>query len=496
MSQPERYLRWDERFRRRGRTQPLLWPVNVWTVLAPEPQLRLNVFQEGILGLIHAGLRDRTQIAQLLELDPELVAYILAHELQPLGFVDDAVQVTPTGLRTLVGEAEREPRLSQQFAFQDAWSGDWLPRVSRELPEVLPREGGTSTYPEFVLDRDSGKPLRPFVLPAPRQRRHGPPDHNALLQAWRQCEHARVRAAHKDDSQLADLESEDIELLGAEPMHAWVWCDVYVNEGDPQPWLVSDPWHLTPAARWLREALQARLHELPVLAGRIAHLLPDDGLESESPAQWLQNLEQRAELTLATMPHLHRPGNELMREHMGRVLRLRDRLELMQQDGGRLQSEDLAALAQESASLLEATVRRVLERWAWPADAPLPTWGNRREAAELLRQLPLAQSMERRPVDVLSGQRSSPVQHALRLEGSAFKALLFGALLCTTLHENHPLRDLPEESLQWDRLLILVDARNKASHASGGRLQGDEALEMARFAIGWHGQFESWFRET
>ena len=92
-------------------------------MLAPEAQLRLNVFQEGILGLLHAGVRDRMQVAQMLELDPDLVAYVLAQELEPFGFVDHAGRVTPEGQRMLTGEAGRAPRLSQQYAFQDAWSG-------------------------------------------------------------------------------------------------------------------------------------------------------------------------------------------------------------------------------------------------------------------------------------------------------------------------------------------------------------------------------------
>ena len=496
MSVPERYLRWDGRFRRRGWTQPLLWPVKVWTVLAPEVQSRLNVFQEAILGLLHAGLRDRNQIAQMLELDPELVAYVLVQELQPLGFVDDVGRVTSNGLQMLQGEAGREPRLSLQYAFQDAWSGRWLPRVSRELPEVLPREGGVSGSLEFIFDRDSGKPLRPFLLPRPRHQGHEIPDRHALLQAWRECERARSRAQQADDGgPLAELGSEDIELVGGKPMPAWIWCEIYVKEGDPQPWLVSDPWQLTPAARWLRELLQARLHELPALAQRIARLLPDDGARDGSPVEWLLSLEHRAELTLAGMPHLHRPGNALMREHMGRVLRLRDRLEQQQQEGSRLQPEDLASLAQESASLLEATVKRLLELWSWPADAVPPKWSSRREAGEILRQLTLAQALEERSIEVLSGQKPPPVQYALKLEGSAFKALLFAALLCTPWYADHPLRHLPADSLQWSRLLTLVDRRNKGSHASGERLQEQDVLEMAHFAIAWHGQFEPWFRE-
>ena len=170
MSAPERYLRWNGR-NPRGKKLPLLWPVQVWTVLAPQASLRLNVFQEAILGLLHAGERDLNRLASLLELAPELVAFIIAKELQQMRFVDSRQYVTPEGVKLLKGETGREPRLTLQYAFQDAVFGQWLPRLSTNLPEVMPREGGRAERPEFMFNRDSGWVDKP-VLPG-RYRLHG-----------------------------------------------------------------------------------------------------------------------------------------------------------------------------------------------------------------------------------------------------------------------------------------------------------------------------------
>ena len=254
MSAPERYLRWDGRSPR-GKRLPLLWPVLVWTVLAPQASLRLNVFQQAILGLLHAGERDLNRLACLLELAPELVAFIIAKELQPMRFVDSRQHVTPEGVKLLKGETGRESRLTLQYAFQDAVFGQWIPRVSTNLPEVVPREGGRADRPEFVFSRDSGWVDRPFLLP--RKDWAGPPDKKLVLQAWLQCQRAQAQSSQDDTGFMADFSSEDIDFVGDQPIHARVWCDLYINPDDSQPWLVSDPWHLTRACYALSPAAQS-----------------------------------------------------------------------------------------------------------------------------------------------------------------------------------------------------------------------------------------------
>jgi hypothetical protein len=82
---------------------------------------------------------------------------------------------------------------------------------------------------------------------------------------------------------------------------------------------------------------------------------------------------------------------------------------------------------------------------------------------------------------------------ALMHKDRAFKALLFGALLCTHEHINHPLRHLPASGLQWDRVLELVDMRNQGSHASGKKIDHNEILALADFALAWQEQFKSYY---
>lgn len=71
----DRYLRFDVRRPHGGR--PFLWPVRVWKVLYPTKRvLKLNLFQQAILGLARARCQDSSEMAEFLGLDRELVAFI------------------------------------------------------------------------------------------------------------------------------------------------------------------------------------------------------------------------------------------------------------------------------------------------------------------------------------------------------------------------------------------------------------------------------------
>jgi len=159
----------------------------------------------------------------------------------------------------------------------------------------------------------------------------------------------------------------------------------------------------------------------------------------------------------------------------------------------RIQQEELTSLAQECASLLEATVKWLLERWPVDAGDWPRAHRSRQHGSELLSQLPLLADLSQQAIGILCGQEARVVRLAVMHKDRAFKALLFGALLCTHEHADHPLRHLPASSLQWDRVLGLVDMRNKGSHASGKSMERHEMLEMADFTIAWQEQFKPYY---
>lgn len=482
----ERYLRWSGQFTP-GPQMSILWPVEVWTFLAPQAVPRLNVFQDAVLGLLSAGVRDLDKLAGMLSLESDLVSFILEQELQPNAWVDDQLRITPLGEMLLTGKSDNQSHLSVQYAFRDSLFGNWLPRVCTELPDIYPLEGGTSKFPSFPGSRNDGGSIKPFTLPRLMKVETG--SKSDVLDAWRTCL-KDVSAVNGDRDGIApELMGDEIEILGNGPTLAYVLCEIFHKPGDLQPWLVSDPWRVTKVAKWLRRPLQAHLHALPTLAARIISMLPDATPGQLSAADWLAQLEQQVELELLSRPSLAKPEYTLIREHLARSLRQRARL--AGQEGAN--PEELGSLIQECGSLLEALVKWTLERWPvmnqfWPPDGV-----NRRSAYDLLARLPLKSDLPKHVKDVLAGQNFKDIRLAATQRDRAFKALLFAALLSTHHHDDHPLKQLDSKLLEWDRLLALIDMRNKGVHASGRKLVVSQVIAEADFAISWFEKFSPYF---
>ncbi len=480
-----RYLRWEPRPGRgvRGPRRSMLWPVHVWTVIAPDmASRRINVFQEAILGLLRSGLRDLDKMALCLDLAPELVAFIINTQLQPNQWIDDQWMVTLLGEQVLDGDRVEQVTSSVHYAFQDAITGRWLPRLAQSLPEVQPMRTD-SRVPEFVLDLDTGRRERPFILPAlltPGTIDDKSGAKQALVQFLRD-----VRRQHlQEDDFVDEAIGEDFDFLEEAPSLAYVWCEIFVSEGDLLPWLVNDPWGITPAAAWLREPLMGSLSRFPGLGKRIADLLNAPSDNAISFEEWLLQLDMQVELQLADLPHLH--AHPLLCEHVARLLRQLRRIE----GQNRSQQEELSGLAQESMSLLEAVLKWILKTWP-PNTSQWPRLD--RVGSKCLCELPLVDPLSDNTARLLGGQEARQVELAARYHDRALKALLTAALLTTYQHEDHPFCHLTGATLRFDILMEFVELRNKGSHASGERLERDSVLAMAKFALDWHEQFTPYY---
>ena len=96
----ERFLRFIEKKPNQGRA--LLYPVHVWKVIYPKNNtIRLNLFQQAILGLARARCYDRQEIADYLKIDHELVAFIMAAQLIPNGWMTSKGHLTSAGEKSL-----------------------------------------------------------------------------------------------------------------------------------------------------------------------------------------------------------------------------------------------------------------------------------------------------------------------------------------------------------------------------------------------------------
>lgn len=476
----EIYLQWGRPVRKNA--TPVLWPLDVFTVLAPQSSRHINVFQEAVLGLLATGVRDLSELASTLKLDQDLIAFIISQELQPRGWVDAGQRVTARGVDALTGE-DVESSLTVMYAFRDAISGRLLPRFAQSLEEIRPTQSSPKDRPEFVDDRGTGYVRRPYRLPF---RTHGQvPDLQSLQSAWRVFRRDG-RSVAVDEEDWVPYGEPSLELVDTPAKRAWAVCEIYAPERDLHPWLVSDPWRLTPALRPLREALIPALSKEPYLAKKVIDLLRQDeaDLAGATPADRLAQLDLLAKARAQhEAPKLTKPEHEMMQEYLLRVIRLQESITAAPSP----YQEELANLANQCGSLLEATLKWMLSRWRvetrdWPLN-----W-QRRELQQLLQTLPLAKPLTPPSIEALSGQAAKQVRLAGRDRDRPFKALMVAALLSTHVHMDHPLRAVSDDGLDW----ALMELRNDSSHATNQRLQKDEVLRLTQSALNWFRQFESY----
>lgn len=478
-----------ERSRIFGKRENLLWPVYAWKVLYPDDRQPpgCNLFQETMLGLMRAGVSDLAKIAKLMAIDPELVRFIIASQLQPNGWLDYRYKVTSDGEKLLDDAEDHRLNLTVGYAFQDAIGGKLLPRFSTVLPEIEPVGRDHNNRPVFVLEREKGRQEKPFLLRATAPAKA---DFHGLMAAYKQYRQELAHARRGEHRAEFDLNIRTLDYVDDQPVRLHLWCELYRDENGPQRWLISDPFRIRSAVSWLREPFlnQARGHA--ELTRRMQSLLPEIAADDLSVDEWFERLAEHADFEVESKYPFLKSRAPLVREHLLRVLRQKAKIEESQR---RVHSEDLGALMTESASLIEAVLKWLLEEWSaepcWPKNG---NW-SRDEALTELRSLSL-KVIDDELVRILAGQARRSVANAMTNRDQPLKALLAGALFSANAREDHPFHRLRADQLQLAQLPKLADYRNKVGgHASGERPVMDAVLKHSEFAIQWMAQFADWY---
>jgi hypothetical protein len=491
----DRYLRFDVRRPPGGR--PFLWPVRVWKVLYPKNRvLKLNLFQQAILGLARARCQDSAEMAELLVLDQELVAFIIATQLIPNGWMTTLGALTPKGERVLEEAQDASEEVRMGYAYQDAISGNWLPRFTEELPEIEAKRIDERGYPVFLRDLDSGKEDRPFRL---NHYRDGVMDMGALFDAFQRYRTDHGHAKQRDEELATRIRIESLSFVedSAQPMWLWTW--IFPDEAGSQPWLVADPFGLQQAASWLRKPLQEVLPQNAGVARYIADAVGGIRPNNLSPEEWLRSLESHVNLTLLADYNWSQKV-PLIEGYLASTLRQKLILESQEI----IWQEQIDALLNLSQLLTESALKWMLK--AYPGNLLLlPKWDYRINQGQ--RNWKSGQALDflttihenlgilnADVVERLAGQELDPIRTAIRTGNSSLKALLFAAILSTVDRQGHPLVTIPDSDLQLGRLLDLATARNKkSSHASSRKAGKDEAIDFANFAIEWVKLFKDWY---
>ena len=485
----DRYLRFDVRRPPGGR--PLLWPVRVWKVLYPTNRvLKLNLFQQAILGLARARCQDSSEMAELLGLDQELVAFIIATQLIPNGWMTTLGLVTSKGERVLEEAQDASEEVRMGYAYQDAISGNWLPRFTEELPEIEAKRVDERGYPVFLRSLDSGKEDRPFRLN--HHFREEMLDTAALFEAFQRYRTDYSHAKQRDNELSSLIRIESLSFVDdlAQPMWLWTW--IFPDKAGPQPWLIADPFGLQQAASWLRKPLQEVLPRNDGLARYIADAVGEKISNDVSVEEWLRSLENKIDLTLLADYNWSRKV-PIVEGYLASVLRRRSVLASQE----RSWQEDLTSLLIETHNLAESVLQWLLKQF--PVDVRrLPdrsqdTKWTKEIAGQTLQALPIAK-MDNELVRRLASQNLREIRNALIRGNSSLKALLFAALLSTVEHSHHPFLKLSADELQLAHLLDMADARNKkAGHSSRERIEKEDAIKHADFVIAWVQIFKNWY---
>lgn len=470
-----------------GKRENLLWPVYAWRVLYPDDRQQpgCNLFQETLLGLMRSGVTDAAKLAELMAIDRELVLFIIASQLQPNGWLDRRHKLTSDGERLLDEAEDRRLNLRVGYAFQDAIGGKLLPRFSTMLPEIQPVGTDQHNRPVFLLDRDSGRQEKPFLLQAKEPAKA---DVQGLMTAYSQYRHELAHARRGAEAAEFDVAIRTLDYVDDQPLKLYFWCELYRDENGPQRWLISDPFRIRPAVSWLREPFLELAKSDAALTRRMQRLLPDIAPDGLSVDEWFERLAEHADFEVQSKYPFLKTRVPLVREHLLRVLRQRAKIEQSQQ---RVHPEDLGALMTESASLIEAVLKWLLE--VWPVEPCWPKKGNwsRAEALAELRALAV-EAIDDDVALALAGQARRSVANAMTNRDQPLKALLAGTLFAANARDDHPFHRLSADRLQLAQLPKLADYRNKVGgHASGERPDKDVTLKYSEFAIKWMAHFES-----
>jgi len=452
------YLKFSKRPRSESRS--VLWPVLVHRVLYPEPrQPELNLFQRAVLGLIRANRTKQADIASLTGLHPELITLIVAQGISNGWLTSAADKLTDKGQRLLDDEEDESTNLKAGFVLQDAITGDFWPRMVTRLEQVESVDP-QAKFPEFSIERKTGKTFRPFLARANKQNLPSL-DNELLSRAYRE-----YRKDYRSSQQLGGMQttSEYVRLQGVQRLDespeaarvvVWVTGD---EEGD-ELWSVKDPFGLREDAWWLEDALRQLLESDTNLRTYLAKLIgvPEAGTLTND--EWLREIQKRTELDiLIEFPWVESQPD--IKRYFARLLKWRRKIE-----SGVVWDSDLEAALGDCQKLLEVVMQWLIK--TYPANiGQMPNSG--KPDWSLNERLLVALGIPSFNSDVtrsLARQDLRQVIRACQNPTSSLKALLFAAGMGALADDQHPLKVLSDEDLQITKLLKLADLRNQGGHA-------------------------------
>lgn len=456
----------------KGRRRDLLWPVLAYRVgvpVSPRPE-SMDLFQRAVFGVLLHGINDPQQIAEILQLHPDLVRTVKGF-LVERGLIDrdDIVRVDAERryreARFDLGESP--DRFTTGYVFQDPFSGLLLPRLVETL-ETADFTLNESGLPE--LQRDE-RVFRPFVEFPPTERPPlpGAADVMRAFEASRRAQRGRWETDEDEGAEARFLNRvKRVNFIERQP--ELMYLSTFIFGSGLSGWEVADPFGLPTSP--LTGLAHKRLAKSSHLRSFVQRLAEDSSEETETR-------RDPVEEALAVLQHEFGPVDDhsLLQPLLDAELAAGEFRTAPESQRQRRARQALGA----TRSLAEHLLRDVRSRYSAAGVEKQLLDQDQRYNMQRIEGAAAALSFDAPlPPTLTSVKRHDVYAMANREYSGKLRPLLVGLLLSAPAHVDHPFhtaaRDVPDFLWQFDEVLGWC---GEAAHVSAEPISLEDRVEPA-----------------
>ena len=476
-------LRWSQK-------RLLLWPVWSWRVVVPTSRSRnLNPIQRAVLRLHIAGVNRFHELGELLDLDKQLMAYVVA-EMQGMSLLDERGSPTERANRFLE-EAEHDPdELEVGWVYQCTHTGKLLPRFVTDQPaaDAAPDEQGR---PLITLG-SKGKPFtdRAFIVHQGQASIRTPGPRDILDAHRRHKRHLRRadRAGLEPGLEASQLVGQ-VSRISETPQLVHLLTFVYVPKSTEEefPWYVAEPFGFG-ADPVLRELLdRIRLES----SGGLRDMLDDiTGASLEKYREGWEQMQlmlrdEARDRALRALPRGGLPDDDEVRARLEDAFVDIVRLE-QQKQTGRLKPRSIDAAYLHLRQSIEVALG-LLWRRHQPEDAALKIQGaHGRAIGAIIRACAEATGFDadKIPRPITKAKMGTIGWLSRKEPSSQLRPAMATFLLNASGVPDHPLRTVAANDPEWlEKVNHIAERSGEQVHSSGKKRTLDELNDDAQLTI-------------
>lgn len=469
----------------------LLWPTWAYRVLVPQPKPeRLNLFQRAVLSLCRAGIVHTGEIAQRLDFDKELAAYIL-DQLGGMGLLDRRKQLTERANQLLAEELDDQVETVVGYVFADPFTKELWPRFQRG---VLPYAEGEIRGRSAMIEQGTvGNPRREKMKVVwPPGDACPPPSRRDILRACSRGIRAEVAYKRSMGTDNGDSDGLKVDTLKRhlnqvtliddtpEPMFLTTFVFVPKDVRRASLWQVCDPFGLG-TSHFLRK----RIEELASASSQAGNALRDaieratgTGFEVED-VDVLKLFRSQNQKAAEVVDNKAGFDQTLCPEVYERLVQMEnEHLEAGNGDvSGKAWDEQqrrLKAMTRRAYEAIEECLAKVVQ--TFPAsDVWRPLGGTLEDNGVLLAKIACQIGFEDGPdFERFLRIGSGPVKGVVEYEQRELVALLTVALLAAHDRSEHPLRRCATE---FPEMIVFLNGLKRMRDRSSHHTQTQDSLD-------------------